>query len=211
MDLVPFALAAILGAVLPGPDFALVTRYSAIDGLRAGITAALGITCGMAVNTAVAVIGIGATVASVPGAFAVIRAVGACYLLFLGAKLLLSLSKSIQQETLGDLPGVPQPAPFRRGFLVNTTNPKAILFLVALMAHFLPAGSPLLRKVELSVLMVAPVLVWMLLVAVGFSRLQRIFVRPRNRRLMDMVTAAVLIGLGLQVAVGDLPMPEFAA
>ncbi|MEV5651620.1 LysE family translocator [Nocardia sp. NPDC052254] len=211
MDLIPFVLAAILGAILPGPDFAVVTRYSTIDGLRAGVIAALGITCGMAVNTTIAVIGIGATVASAPGAFTVVRVAGAGYLLFLGAKLLLSLSKSVREATLGDQPAMSQPAPFRRGFLVNATNPKAILFLVALMAHFLPAGSPLLRKVELGVLMVAPVLVWMLVVAVGFSRLQPVFVRPRNRRLMDAATAAVFIVLGIQVAVGDLPVPEFDA
>lgn len=206
MDLISFVLAAILGAILPGPDFALVTRYSSIRGLRTGIAAALGITVGMAVNTTAAVLGIGAAIAATPGAFTVIRVVGAGYLLFLGAKLLWSMSKTVQ-PVVGDLPGSLDTEPFRRGFVVNVTNPKAILFLVALMTHFLPPGSSFAHKLTLGAIMVLPVLIWLLVVAFGFSRLQRFFAAHRNRRAMDVATAVVLMALGLHVAVGGLPGP----
>lgn len=203
MDLIPFASAAVLGAILPGADFALVARYSSTSGLREGVFAALGIACGMTATTTVAILGLGSVVADNPGVFTAIRLVGAGYLVFLGARMMLSLLQTARQNESFAPASVSGSAPFRQGFVVNVTNPKAMLFILALIPQALPENPLMTSKVILGSIMVFPVLFWLLAVSFGFSLFQDFFSRRRNRRALEGITAVVLISIGLEIAVGS--------
>ncbi len=87
-----------------------------------------------------------------------------------------------------------------RGLVVNILNPKAIVFLVALMPQFLPPDPSTIDRVTLGGVTVLIVLAWFVVVALGFSLLQRFFELPRARRALDAVIATVLMGLGVKIA-----------
>ncbi|WP_155370799.1 LysE family translocator [Catellatospora vulcania] len=202
-QLIPYALVALLGAVAPGPDFALVTRYASRWGRRAGLLAAGGVASGMAVNTAAAVLGLGAVLAASPKVYTVVRLIGAVYLLYLGIRLVVSILR-VRRD---GVPSKTEPesrhsarTAFWRGFVVNILNPKAMVFLVALMPQFLPQSPAMVDRAALGVITVLVVLLWFVVVALGFSLLRRFFEQPRARRALDAVTAIVLIGLGVKIA-----------
>lgn len=70
--------------ILPGPDFALVSKISLFQGKRHGEFAAVGVAAGMCVHTLLAMFGISAIVAASATLFMILKYAGAAYLCFLG-------------------------------------------------------------------------------------------------------------------------------
>ena len=79
-----------LGAMSPGPDFAVVMRRSALAGRAHGMAAAVGVAAGVFAWAVAAATGVAAVVAATPVAFTVIKVVGAGYLIYLGVNALRS-------------------------------------------------------------------------------------------------------------------------
>ena len=84
--LLAVALITLLASIVPGPDFAMVTRNSYLHGRRAGLLAALGIALGVQVHVFYTMFGVGLIIASAPALFTVIKTVGAVYLIVIGWK-----------------------------------------------------------------------------------------------------------------------------
>ena len=82
--LLAVALITLLASIVPGPDFAMVTRNSYLHGRRAGLLAALGIALGVQVHVFYTMFGVGLIIASAPALFTVIKTVGAVYLIVIG-------------------------------------------------------------------------------------------------------------------------------
>nr|WP_221381950.1 LysE family translocator [Actinoplanes polyasparticus] len=201
-QLLTFGGVVVLGAMSPGPDFAVVLRRSALAGRAHGMAAAVGVTAGVFAWVIAAATGVAALVAATPVAFTVIKLVGAGYLAYLGVNALRSAGRS------GDLRSQPDPAgvetglwgAFRDGLLCNALNPKAAIFFVALLPQFLPAGSGLVPLLTLSVIAVVITATWFLTVANLVAAARRVFFRPATRRLIDGMSGVVLIGLGVRLA-----------
>ncbi len=91
--------------------------------------------------------------------------------------------------------------PFRSGFLTSLLNPKLAVFFVALFPQFVPDGAPVLPS---ALLMAATVvcfdLVWYSTIAVLVTRARRAFVEGPWLKRAERLTGAVLIGLGVRVA-----------
>jgi threonine/homoserine/homoserine lactone efflux protein len=85
-QLVAFAGVIQLGAMSPGPDFAVVVRQAAVTGRRGGMAAALGVACGVFVWAAAAAVGVAAVLAASAPAFTITKIIGAGYLFYLGAR-----------------------------------------------------------------------------------------------------------------------------
>jgi threonine/homoserine/homoserine lactone efflux protein len=198
MNLWTFVVVIALGAMSPGPDFAVVVRHSVISGRRPGMATALGIAAGVFVWAAAAASGVAALIAWAPGALTALKLVGAAYLLYLGVRALraggdLEPVEASARRGLG--------AAFRDGLLCNMLNPKAAVFFVALLPQFLPAEPRVLDTVVLSAVAVAITAIWFLSVAGLVSALRRLLARAAVRRAIDRVTGVVLIGLGVRLAV----------
>ncbi|GIF06974.1 LysE family translocator [Actinoplanes siamensis] len=207
LHILPYAFVVLIGALSPGPDFALVTRFAALYGRRAGIAAGVGIGGGMAVNTFAALLGVGAVVAAAPWLYDTIRYLGAAYLLYLGVMALWSLRRRAgasgpgeHAEAAGSARGQAWRA-FRQGLITNILNPKAIVFLVALMPQFMPASPAVLDRVVVGVVTTAVVLGWFVLVALAVSAMRRILQRPAVRRGLDALTGMLLVGLAVRLVV----------
>lgn len=202
-QLLTFGGVIVLGAMSPGPDFAVVVRHSAVSGRAHGTLAAAGVAAGVFGWAVAAASGVAALVTLVPVAFTVIKLVGAAYLAFLGLRALGSARRGDDVPPEPAAPDVPRPgrwAAFRDGLLCNLLNPKAAVFFVALLPQFLPADPGLLDTVTLSVVAVAITGTWFLAVAILVAALRRLFARPAVRRAVDAVSGVVLIGLGVRLA-----------
>ncbi|MFB4274150.1 MULTISPECIES: LysE family translocator [unclassified Nonomuraea] len=199
-----FGGVVLLGAMSPGPDFAVVVRRSAVSGRGPGMAAAAGIAVGVFAWVVAAATGIAALLAASALAFTVVKVAGAAYLLYLGVRALRSAWRGGGELRLD----VPDPggrgswAAFAEGLLTNVLNPKAALFFVALVPQFLSSGASALM---LSGVALAGTVAWFLVVANVVGTLRRVFARQAVRRAVDGLTGAALIGLGIKLAASSRP------
>src|SRR5262245_3898268 len=88
-----FVAASVVLVLVPGPDMAYMLGRTVAQGRRAGLVAALGINAGAYVHLIAAITGLSAVLMTSALAFAVVKAVGAAYLVYLGIQTLLSARK----------------------------------------------------------------------------------------------------------------------
>jgi threonine/homoserine/homoserine lactone efflux protein len=198
-----FTGVVLLGAMSPGPDFAVVVRRAAASGRRHGMATALGVAVGVLGWVVAAAGGIAALLAASAVAFTVVKLVGAAYLCFLGLKSLRAATRAT--PTPVDAQGAEERgvrAAFSEGLLTNALNPKAGLFFVALVPQFVDhaAGPDVL---VLSLIAAVGTACWFLLVANLVGALRRALARPAVCRTLDGLTGVALIGLGMRLALAS--------
>jgi threonine/homoserine/homoserine lactone efflux protein len=190
-----FVLFAAVLVVVPGPDFAVVTRNALGGGRRRGLWAGVGVASSNAVQGAVAAIGLGALIVAVQPLFAAIKWAGIAYLLWLGVQ-------ALRSAWLGRYPAVDEPsggrgaalAGWRQGFLSNITNPKVLVFYLAVLPQFLPAEPQLWQLAALALTHALLSLAYLLLLVVGLDRVRGVLGRRPVRRALDAATGAALVG-----------------
>jgi threonine/homoserine/homoserine lactone efflux protein len=136
-----FILSGLLLNVTPGPDTAYIIGRSIQLGWRGGAAAAIGISCGCLVHVFGAAIGLSALLMTSVAAFAILKLVGAAYLLFTGVQMLLSRPGPVAEVTVQD-DAIPLRRVFWQGALTNALNPKVALFFLAFLPQFVAADSP---------------------------------------------------------------------
>jgi threonine/homoserine/homoserine lactone efflux protein len=206
-----FIGAGLLLNITPGVDMALVVRCSAAQGFKAGAAAALGVSAGCGVHITAAALGVSAVLAGSPTAFALLRWIGAAYLVWLGLGLLRSASPTASAAT----DGVPAQALhalrrlFWQGFLTNVLNPKVALFFLAFVPQFITADAarPALAFVLLGGVFVVNSTLVNLLIAAGAAALhQRLAQRPAVPGFglwLNRGVGALFVALGLRLALGQ--------
>ncbi|MEH6403193.1 MAG: LysE family translocator [Sneathiella sp.] len=132
-----FLSTAFLLTIAPGPDIIYVAMRGMAQGWRAGLTAALGLATGIFVHISLAAFGLSAVLASSPLLFALIKYVGAAYIIYIGWQIARSGPVSVQsdgqQPALGNI--------FRQTILMNILNPKVALFFLAFLPQFVDTTS----------------------------------------------------------------------
>lgn len=145
--LVPFILASALLSISPGPDNLYVLTQSALSGAKNGILITLGLCTGLIVHTTLVAIGVAALIQASPAIFSVLKIIGALYLLYLAWQILSSPTARIGSGKTQSL------TPFqlyRRGILMNISNPKILVFFLAFLPQFaLPQNGPLMPQLFL--------------------------------------------------------------
>lgn len=138
MILLAFLPAGLALNLTPGADMMFCFAQGLRRGPGAAWAASAGVAAGGLVHTLIAGLGLAALIAAHPGILTVIRWIGVVYLVWLAVK---SLRAS--------RPEMPDDAParaFREGLLVNLTNPKVILFVLAFLPQFVAPTQPLLPQ-----------------------------------------------------------------
>ena len=138
--LAAYTLACFVLFITPGPDMSLFLAKTIAGGRRAGLFSMLGAMAGCCVHTLLAAIGVSALLAASATAFAVLKAVGAAYLLWLAVDAVrngsaLRLRDNGREEVSGW-------RTFLLGFGVNLTNPKIVLFFVTFLPQFVDSMNP---------------------------------------------------------------------
>lgn len=138
-----FAGLIVLGQFSPGPDMVLLTRTALRDGSKAGVETALGIACGLAVHSTIAVGGVAVAFERFPALRRVLQWVAAFYLLWLAYGMLRAAFVAWYSGGFHQTAVVENVhPPFVRGLLCNLFNPKVALFLAAVCAPFLAGNHP---------------------------------------------------------------------
>jgi threonine/homoserine/homoserine lactone efflux protein len=206
MGLPAFALAVVVIWSVPGPAMLLVVRRAALRGTRSALATVAGLGAGLYVWALAAAAGLGAVVAASAFAYDVVRLVGAVLLVVLGAR---ALREAWRHRGEGEVAEEPERvarrhsgwAAFSEGLLVQLANPKIAVFLLAFYPQFIPTGAPVLSttavlalvQVVLETLLYLPVLA-------GVARARAWLQRSVVRRWLEVVSATVLVALGLRVA-----------
>jgi RhtB (resistance to homoserine/threonine) family protein len=184
----------------PGPDFALTLRNSLVYSRKTGIYTALGITVGHIIHATYSLIGIGAIITRSIVLFNIIKWVGAAYLIYIGIKSL-KTKKHQEVRVTKEARNITNWAAFRIGLLGDVLNPKATLFFLALFTQIIHPATPLNIQLVYGGTIVVQALVWYTLVAVLISQnvVKKLF--QSILHWIERITGAVLIGLGLRLAV----------
>jgi threonine/homoserine/homoserine lactone efflux protein len=124
----------VLGIIaLPGMDMAFVLGSTLVDGRKGGVAALAGIVVGGVAHTAMAALGVGLALQTVPQLLTAMLVAGALYLGWIGWSLLRGASALGEVR---DEASWPWGATFRRGLLTCLLNPKAYLFMLAVYPQF---------------------------------------------------------------------------
>jgi threonine/homoserine/homoserine lactone efflux protein len=195
------AFATVL-VLVPGPDFAVVTRNTLAAGRSRGRWSAVGVTTSNAVQGVAAAAGLGALVVRSEPVFETVKWAGIGYLAYLGVQALRSAVRGEYPPLAG---GAATPtwralAGFRQGFLSNITNPKVLVFYLAVLPQFLgrDASVPALAAYALSHAVLS--LVYLLALVAAMTRARRWLSRRRVRRSLDAATGVALLGFGARLA-----------
>ena len=132
LTLLAFIPAALALNLTPGADMLFCLAQGMRSGPRPALAASAGISAGALVHAAVAGLGLSAVLAAMPQAFSLIRWAGVGYLLWLAWR---ALSQPMGQSSGTALATAPGRA-FRDGLIVNLSNPKVILFILAFIPQF---------------------------------------------------------------------------
>jgi threonine/homoserine/homoserine lactone efflux protein len=198
--LLPFLVASILVTVIPGADMALVTRQVFVGGTALAQRTIFGNLAGLLVHGVALAAGLSALVVASATAYTAVKLAGAAYLVWLGIQAL----RASRQP-----PDVPPPAAIaapRRAFLAGVIstvlNPKPALFFLTFLPQFVDRDAPdLPQTLTLVAIHVVVGLVWLTAYAHLVQRARGLLTAPRVKAQLERTTGAVLIALGVRVAV----------
>lgn len=196
-NLLAFALVALVLIVVPGPSVLFVVGRTLALGRRGGLLSVLGNALGELLQVAAVALGIGVVLAGSLVLFAAVKFAGAAYLIYLGIQ-------AIRHRAGGPAAAEPSRSAsaariLREGFIVGATNPKSVVFFVAVLPQFvdysaggIPLQLGLLGAVFLLIALVSDS-AWAL--AAGTAR--HWFARsPKRISVLSTTGGLMMIGLG---------------
>jgi threonine/homoserine/homoserine lactone efflux protein len=201
-----FLAFAVVLVLIPGPDFAVVTKNTLVGGRRRGRWTALGVSNSNLVQGTAAAFGVSGLILRVQPLFEAIKWAGVGYLAYLGAQAIRSAALRGQYQPAdeadeadggGQARGL---AGWRQGFISNITNPKVLVFYLAVLPQFLTPGASLgwLLALAWSHAMLGQS--YLQLLVTGLHGARRLLMRRQVRRGLDATTGAVLLGFSAKLA-----------
>jgi len=170
-QLLPFVAASVLITVVPGADMALVTRQVLIGGTRLAQQTVWGNVTGICVHGVALAVGLSAVIVASAAAYTTVKLAGAAYLLWLGVQAL----RSARRGVYGPAGGEARPLPSRRR-----------AYTQGLIS---------------TVLNPKPALFFLTFLPQFVDRAHNALARAGVRRRLEAATGAVLVALGVRVAV----------
>jgi len=193
-----FVAAVIIFLAIPGPgNLALITSTGK-GRIAGGLAATFGIIAGDQVLMWAAVAGVAALLHAYPAAFHAVQWLGAAYLAWLGARML--LAKAGAKPILHIEPR----HYFRQAFLITLLNPKAIVFYMAFFPLFVdPARHQGVLTFGVMAATIAALTFAYGLVAVLLTHFlaSRLRANPVIGRVLEKIAGACLLGFGIKLAI----------
>ena len=195
-----FLIAAVLIAITPGPGAVLSMSVGMRYGYRSALLAILGLQAALLLQLMVVALGLGALLAASETAFGLLKLAGAAYLIWLGVTKWRAPMDAVVVKS-GDLPtrGL-----FVQGLLVNLTNPKAIVFIGALVPQFIDPAQPVAAQYAVIAATLSTTdLIVMSAYAVAALQMGRWLGEVRHIRWQNRVFGVVFITVGSMLAVSS--------
>jgi homoserine/homoserine lactone efflux protein len=197
---ITFFIAACLIAISPGSGAVLSMSHGLAYGVKKTSGTIAGLQAGLLLVLFIAGAGVGSLLIASEVAFSIVKTIGALYLIWLGFS---------QWRARGGVDNDPSPQPipqtaaptlrkrFLLGFLTNATNPKGIIFMVAVLPQFITHDAPLLPQLLiLAATMCSIDLMVMHSYAFAASSMQRYFRDARAVKKQNMFFGGVLMTVG---------------
>jgi homoserine/homoserine lactone efflux protein len=186
-------LAAIVIAVTPGPGAVISMSTGTRHGYRAALVTILGLQFALLAHVAIVAVGLGALLAASETAFTLLKLIGAGYLVWLG----LQKWRAPRLPIDGECPESPRNSLFMEGLLVNLSNPKAIVFICALVPQFIdPSKAQLPQYLIIAATLCATDTVVMSTYALAAARLDNWLHRPEYVRLQNRIFGGLFVSAG---------------
>lgn len=198
--LLAFIGASMIVLLTPGPGVLYVVTRGAVQGRRAGIVSAAGLSAGAFVHVIAAVVGLSAILATSATAFTIVKLAGAAYLIWIGVQAILSRGGLARPDAVA-------PQPMRRlfldGVIISIFNPKIAIFFLAYLPLF---TDPVTGSVTLQLAVLGCIYCGLAffsdsayaVLASGASGWFRD--RMLNSSVMRYVTGSIFVGLGIHAA-----------
>ncbi|MDN5842037.1 MAG: LysE family transporter [Alcaligenaceae bacterium] len=184
----------------PGPGAISAMASGLKYGFKRGFWTTIGLQAGIICQLAIVALGLGALLATSELAFNIVKWVGAAYLVYLGVRQFRTDASPVAVEARG-------PAHFdireqiTRGYLVNITNPKGTMFLLAVVPQFLNLSQPLpMQYVIIGATLCFTDLVAMSCYTTLAARILRLTRKPRHIRRLNRLFGSVFILAGTVLA-----------
>ena len=196
--LAAFVLVSGLTSLIPGPSMLFILGQAVWRGGRPAAIAMAGVELGYVCWYVLAALGLGTLAAQVPVAFTLLAIGGAVYLAWLGLQALRHAG-----EVASDSPAPARHRsahPLRDGFVVAISNPKSLIYIVALLPPFVDPRSAVVPQLILlgAIAISLDAALGLIYIAAG-SRLAAAMARPHTRRWLDsgvgLVFMAIAIGI----------------
>ena len=195
-----FMVAVWLIALSPGSGAVLCMSHGLSYGVRKSTVTILGLQLGVFMILMISALGLGALLLASETLFTAIKWIGAAYLAWLGLQLWLA-NVDTQADGIATVAPMSAQKRFTLGFFTNATNPKGIVFMVAVLPQFMNPNSPN-RMLEIAI-MAATMFVIDAFVMHGYAylaaRLAGFFKDPSATKLQNRVFGSVLIAAGAMV------------
>ncbi len=198
-----FFLASTLLAIAPGPDNVFVLTQSALHGKLSGLVVMFGLCTGLLLHTGAVAFGVAVLFQASALAFTLLKVIGAGYLLYLAWQVFRASPEQIQmnnnpQRSLATL--------YRRGIIMNVTNPKVSIFFLAFLPQFADPerGSISLQMIALGgIFIIATILVFGAVALVGGALGEWLNQSARAQKTMNWAAGTVFVGLALKLMTAE--------
>ena len=130
-----FVLTLLVALAVPGPDFVVVVQ-AASRGWRTAALTVVGVMTGLSIHAGLATAGLAALLVALPQALDALRVCGAGVLVWLALRMLNSARKATGTDPVDG----GRSHPYRRGFVVDVSNPKTPIFFGAVLPQFIGRG-----------------------------------------------------------------------
>ena len=163
--------------------------------------AALGITSGHVIYSLLAIFGIIFILAQMYYVFLIIKILGACYLIYLGIRSIISARQGLNfnPETM-KIAQVSYLNSYRQGIVSTLLNPKALLYYISILPQFLSTGEAVTSQIAiLSAIVTLVILLWFIFCVFIFQYIKKIFANRKIKALFDYAVGFILVGLSINL------------
>lgn len=199
--LIAFFLASALLALSPGPDNIFVLTQSALAGKLAGISVTMGLCTGLVVHTIAVTLGVAVIFQTSALAFTGLKIFGAGYLLYLAWH---AFRASATPLPTGNNGGQDYLKLYRRGIVMNITNPKVSVFFLAFLPQFAdPARGALTLQLICfgGIFILATILIFGTVALLAGTIRQWLFRSDRTQLILNRIAGMVFVALAVNLAI----------
>ena len=198
--LITFVAASVLLGLAPGPDNIFVLTQSALRGRSAGLAITFGLCTGLIGHSLAVAFGVAVIFQTSALAFSILKYVGAGYLIYLAWMAFRASAEEISSNGNGEFSHWKL---YRRGIIMNITNPKVSIFFLAFLPQFAdpeigPIWIQLLMFGGLFIIATLPVFGGIALLAGSLG--QWLHRSPRTQTIMNKIAGTVFLGLALKLS-----------
>lgn len=201
-----FATASLLLALAPGPDNIFVLTQSALHGKSAGMMVTLGLCTGLIAHTLAVALGVAVLFQTSALAFGMLKMVGAAYLIYLAWQAFRAGSMTITSTKKEASTAISLAKLYRRGIIMNITNPKVSIFFLAFLPQFTtPKHGPIAGQMVTlgGVFMVVALIVFFTIAILASSLGGWLNRSQRVQQTMNRMAALVFFGLAIKLAITE--------